>query len=903
MRLPKLFQTMLIGIIVLFAMIAVSSSVLYALTVRQQLSEEYVRNSRAIAGSIADSSVEILLNRDASTLQSMIDQFTEIRGISYVFVVDGDGDVVAHTFVPGIPPEIRELVRDEPAPMATLQIAGHGEFTDVSFPVLAGEAGYVHVGTDRGVIAAQIRSAIIAQALLLAVLFAIGVVASYWLVSRIAGPLSHVSRYAMELAAGGVAAGEAGPSELGTITRRKDEVGQLANAFQHMAAEVQARERGLKEAEERLRRSEAHYRSLIENSSDVVTIVGPDGTIHYVSPAVERTLGHPAERREGRGITELLHPEDAPAMLNWLAAIDRGTADRAPREFRVRRPDGEWRWLEATGSRLPDDAVIPGIVINSRDVTERKQAEEMRTAKEAAEAANQAKSSFLANMSHELRTPLNAIIGYSEMLQEEAEDAGQEDLVPDLQKINSAGKHLLGLINSVLDFSKIESGKMELYFETFDVSTLIDDVVAVIEPLVDKNANTLEVVRPPALGAMRADLTKVRQTLFNLLSNASKFTEHGTITLEVKRERSEDRIVFAVSDSGIGMTPEQMSRLFQEFSQADVSTTRKYGGTGLGLAISKRFCEMMGGDIGVESEPGRGSTFTVRLPADAEAPSPDGIAPIVTDGAAEPRPPEQQPVADQQPATGPLLLVIDDDPTVHDLLGRLLGREGFRVESAMDGPRGIRMARERRPEGILLDVMMPGTDGWAVLSELKSDPAVADIPVIMLTFVEDRELGYALGAAEYLTKPIDRDRLAAVLRKFRERAAPAPILLVEDDAATRDMLRRALEREGWAVVEAENGRVALERVAEAIPALILLDLMMPEMDGFQFLDALRADERRRSIPVAVITAKDVTVGERERLADQVERILQKGAYAREELLAEIRRLLAEHARPRSPAQV
>jgi CheY-like chemotaxis protein/anti-sigma regulatory factor (Ser/Thr protein kinase) len=378
---------------------------------------------------------------------------------------------------------------------------------------------------------------------------------------------------------------------------------------------------------------------------------------------------------------------------------------------------------------------------------------------------------------------------------------------------------------------------------------------------------------------MRADLTKLRQALFNLVSNACKFTERGVVSLEVTRDaRAEgDALVFAVRDTGIGMTPEQMARLFQEFAQADASTTRRFGGTGLGLALSRRICRMMGGDITVESEPGRGSTFTIRLPAEVREPTRE--API--------------PAAGETALSGvSTVLVIDDDGAVRDLMARFLGKEGFRVVTAPGGEEGLRLARERRPDVITLDVLMPGMDGWSVLAALKADAALAEIPVVMLTMLDDRNLGYALGAADYLTKPIDRERLVTVLGHYRR---DLPVLVVDDDADFRELARRTLEREGYTVVEAVNGRAALDRLRDTTPSVILLDLMMPEMDGFDFVTAARENAAWRSLPIVVITAKDLTPEDHERLNGYVTRVLQKGGLTRDTLLGEVRDLVATSA--------
>jgi signal transduction histidine kinase/CheY-like chemotaxis protein len=489
------------------------------------------------------------------------------------------------------------------------------------------------------------------------------------------------------------------------------------------------------------------------------------------------------------------------------------------------------------------------------------------------EMASRHKSQFLANMSHELRTPLNAIIGLTEMMLANAARFGTEKAAEPLRRVHRAGNHLLGLINQVLDLSKIEAGKLELSPESVSLAPLIDEVIGTARQLAEQNKNRLIVESQEGLGTLTVDPMRLRQILLNLMSNACKFTKQGEVILRVKKVLDgRNWIEFAVADTGIGMTPEQQAKLFEEFTQADSSTARRYGGTGLGLAITRKLARMMGGEVMVASEAGKGSVFTVRLPGAAASPD---IS--LTDGI-------------QAPA-GDCVLVVDDDATARELISDQLKAEGFSVVTAAGGLEGLRRAKELRPIAITLDVMMPDLDGWSVLAALRQDAELAEIPVIMVTILDEPRRAVALGAAGYLSKPIDRERLRRLVGRFRSPARPTRILLVEDDESQRDRVRSWLADQEWVVQEAANGREALARMREQRPDMILLDLMMPEMDGFALVAALQKEPGWRDIPVIVITARDLEAGDRERLNSGVNSVLVKDMFRPDELVGRIRRLV------------
>jgi PAS domain S-box-containing protein len=542
-------------------------------------------------------------------------------------------------------------------------------------------------------------------------------------------------------------------------------------AFVASFHDVSARTKAYRE----LLESEGRFRSVAETLGEGVIITDTRDKILYVNPQLAHLSGYTPAEMIGTTVEALLVPEEERETYRWRNQMRyQGVSEQY--EMRLKRKDRRRFWAEVNGTPFRDgEGNVVGTLGAIMDVTERKRVqEELVAAIDAAEDASRAKSAFLANMSHELRTPLNAIIGYSEMLQEEARERGLPDLVPDLQKIHGSGRHLLALINDILDLSKIEAGKLELMSEAFDVHGLVRDVESTITPMVAARSNSLEVRCPADIGSMRSDMTRVRQVLLNLLSNACKFTEKGTILLDVGKEQRNGGpwLRFKVSDTGIGMSPEQLGKLFQAFTQVDVSTTRRYGGTGLGLVISRQLCQMMGGDVTVESEMGKGSTFTVRLPVNPDSrKTGEETTEVIADLPGDP-------LSD----SASTVLVIDDDRVVRDLLQRFLRKEGFQVLAASSGEEGLRNARELRPSIITLDVVMPGMDGWAVLRALKVDPELSHIPVLLITIVDNAEMGYSLGAADYLTKPIDWRRLGAAVRRFRQDSLPATLVVGDDPA-------------------------------------------------------------------------------------------------------------------------
>ena len=606
----------------------------------------------------------------------------------------------------------------------------------------------------------------------------------------------------------------------------------------------------------------------VEATSDVVEITTPKVVFEYVNQAYHTKLGITPAEAIGKTPAQLVRSDAHPP--EFFRELDRTlSAGKAWSGTLISKSrDGRLVHFDTTITPIADEqGVMTHHMAVKRDITEeieRRQAlietnRALEQARDTAVAASRAKSEFLANMSHELRTPLNAIIGYSEMLLED--NADNEQVAKDLNRIRSAGSHLLSLINDVLDISKIEADKVELRPETVDVAELVEAVAATINPLAKKNGNTFVVRCEGDLGTIVVDRTRLRQVLFNLLSNATKFTKEGDIELLV--ERRTRTIALRVTDTGIGISPEQQAKLFRPFVQADSSTTRQYGGTGLGLVICRRLVEKMGGTITLESALGKGAKFTVELPCDAADSDPEIRLP-------------------PRDGKSPVVLLIDDDPDVRELFARMMPRRGFQVVLAASGQQGVELAARLKPDAIVLDVKMPGMSGWDVLSALKLSERTAHLPVIMLTVMQQREIGQALGAVDYLIKPFDPDALVTTLRRHI-RGATARVLVVEDDEPTRELVTRTLADAGHRVTSAENGRVALDKLGEGAPDIIILDLMMPVMDGFEFLHHLRTGVHAH-IPVIVATARELSDDERSRLANAAQHIIEKQSHTRQQLL-------------------
>tara|TARA_B100000676_G_scaffold300986_1_gene347468 strand:+ start:451 stop:3447 length:2997 start_codon:yes stop_codon:yes gene_type:complete len=612
------------------------------------------------------------------------------------------------------------------------------------------------------------------------------------------------------------------PKRSGLMSSEKDEVGQLSNALH--------RYRGHLLEMEDIRKDQANRRK----ERDAVII---------------EKMSFLADQLEGEAKVLIL--EDIKNMRKLSKKGDNSSSEEASVEL-----------MSLAFSRMSEEV---NALISART-------KEMESSRDEARDANAEKTRFFANMSHELRTPLNAILGYGEMLAEDCEDMGYDDLLPDLKKITSAGSHLLSLINNILDISKIEAGRMELYITSFDIETMIDTIRDVTSPLALKNENEFKINFSGSLGKMKQDETKIRQCLTNFLSNSFKFTLKGTVTLSIDTfiKNEVEMIRFSVSDTGEGMSKEGISKVFKEYEQAERSTSAKHGGTGLGLPITKKLAEMMGGDVEVESELGKGSNFILYVPREALEQESDEDIPVNIEA-----------LNDNEK----IVVLIDDDVTMHELIRRTLSKIGLTLVGATDSEKGLQIVREIRPKLLLLDVLMPGRDGWSILKECKSDPELKNMSVVMVSQMQQDKLSQSLGADDYLTKPIDREIFLERIKNLlgKENSKNDKILVIDDDQNTRDILSRMLKDANWIPITAKDGKDGLKKIKQD-PAMIVLDLEMPRMDGFEFLDEYmqlyNKDERK---PILVYSGKDLSEVQRDILEKNVTAIVKKDDVSIEDL--------------------
>ena len=628
---------------------------------------------------------------------------------------------------------------------------------------------------------------------------------------------------------------------------------------------------------------DTRYRELFEVAPDAILEVDHEGVIRLANEEAERVFGCPRSELIGRRVEDLLPERYREAHLGH-----RGHYQDHP----VKRPMGstlDLRAKKADGTEFPVDIKLSPIQTEDglrimcvvRDITERRQTEaQIRSLNEnlerrnrEVERANQLKSEFLASMSHELRTPLNAIIGFSDLLKEQSGGEANEKQQRYLNHISRGARHLLTLINDILDLSKIEAGRLDLRLEKLILPDDIEEVFTAVRPLATAKGLDLHIDVHSGL-EFHADRTRIKQILFNLLSNAVKFTPAGgSISVEAHAEGTLLRL--SVVDTGIGISPDEIETIFGAFHQAAETTKGVREGTGLGLAITKRLVELHRGRICVASEVGRGSRFSVEMPLRPEI---ERREPRTSDGGGRLR------------GGKPLVLVVEDEDPARELLTSYLDPEGYDVAWVSSGTEALIRARQLRPDAITLDIRLGDISGWEILHRLKKDPETAQIPVVLISILDEPETGFALGASDYLVKPVSKETLLAVLRKHVSPSSKdaTKLLIVDDDTETRYLLSAVLEAEGYTTLLAARGSQALDVLGRVSPAAILLDLLMPEMDGFEVLRRIKEDRMSRDIPVFILTAKDLTEHDLNYLAGKTHALFLKGEAWREALVTQLR---------------
>jgi PAS domain S-box-containing protein len=677
---------------------------------------------------------------------------------------------------------------------------------------------------------------------------------------------------------------------------------ELRHARDDLELRVQERTADLARANDELKKTTTLQRAILDSANYSIVSTDAHGVIQTFNAAAERWLGYMPHEVVGRQTPVRFHDLNELAARQAELGEELGMPIEGGFEVLVTRArcgtteEREWTYVRRDGSRFPvllsvtalhDDAgTVAGFLTVASDITERKRVEEeLRRVMASAEAANRAKSEFLANMSHELRTPLNSVIGFTNLLlKNKAGNLRGQDLTF-LERVLDNGKHLLKLINEVLDLAKVEAGRMQLELGTLSLGDLVHSTLAALEGQLRGKNVRLVAELPERIAPLETDAGKLKQVLINLVGNAIKFTERGTVTVRVETDPADERpLALDVIDTGIGIPADKLHSIFDAFHQGDASTTRQYGGTGLGLTIARSLCKLLGYGIEVHSRVGYGSMFRVVLgEKDEQAP---------------PRPPglsltkeimlRAEKVTRLEDLRGKRVLIIDDDSDSRILLTQYIEDCGCRVLAVDGGEQGLPLAQQFHPDLIVLDLMMPGMNGWDVLKALKAHPTLSEVPVVVVSIVARENRGTILGAVDFLDKPVSREALHAILRRNLE-SRQGRALVVDDNADARRLMSLYLQEEGFETCEAVNGLDALERLERFDADLVILDLTMPVMDGLAFLDALRRDSRHLRLPVVVVTAKDLTPQEVERLGKDGSVVLRKG----DELALGLKRVVGE----------
>ena len=652
------------------------------------------------------------------------------------------------------------------------------------------------------------------------------------------------------------------------------------------------------QAEEGFRESETWIRTLIADVPQLIGVVTPDGQMTFLNRAWYQLTNRTSEESLGARWAEAVHPQDLPIVF---AKWEQARKDNQPYqvEYRLRISDGSYKTIDSVTIPVHDES---GNVINwvgiGTDISERVQARTaLQEAKEAAEYASLAKSEFLATMSHELRTPLNAIIGFAEILRDEilgSINAEQQDLI---SNIHTSGHHLLEMINKILDLSKIEAGQMDIQPENFSAIEALEEVNTVIYVLSNKKQIQLNLKYTQDI-RIEADKIKFKQILYNLLSNAIKFTpEGGTVTTQfeqmpLERDIARDALLVRVIDTGIGIDPQDQPKLFQSFTQLDASKSREYEGTGLGLSLTKRLVELHGGEIWVESEKRKGSTFLFTLPLQQhETPTPTSTpppSPLQKNSA----PLWEGAPAPDTPSSNRTILVAEANQRAAQLIGTYLTTAGYSVEYATDGEDAIAKAKAIQPFAIILDIFLPKKDGWHVLKELTTNPNLQGIPLLTVFVTAERQVAYGFSASAHLVKPINKEMLRTSLRSTRlpdQNNSPPRLLLADDDTQTVQQLSKMLTNEGYEVISAQNGKEAIEMARSQTPALIILDLLIPR-NAVQVIRYLVEDPKTRNIPIIICTAADLSDEDRDQLNNRIQSGVPKTGYIKADLLNAIKKI-------------